>query len=94
MLMSVAPVMASEKMAERGRCLACHDVKNRKVGPSFQAIAERYRDKEGAAEYLMVKAQSGGGGVWGGIMMPANPQVNKGELVQIIDWILSLPSPE
>jgi cytochrome c len=32
----------------------------------------------------------GGGGVWGQIPMPANPQVNDAEAKKLVQWILSL----
>jgi cytochrome c len=32
----------------------------------------------------------GGGGVWGVVKMPANPQVNEAEAKKLVAWVLSL----
>jgi len=39
---------------------------------------------------LATKIRQGGGGVWGAIPMPANPQVNEAEGKKLAAWILGL----
>jgi cytochrome c len=39
---------------------------------------------------LAVKIREGGGGVWGAVPMPANPQVSEAEAKKLAAWILSL----
>jgi cytochrome c len=39
---------------------------------------------------LVKKVMQGGGGVWGPVPMPANPQYNEEQVNQMIDAILAL----
>jgi cytochrome c len=38
---------------------------------------------------LAAKVMAGGGGVWGPVAMPANPQVNADEAKKLVAWVLS-----
>ncbi|MFN6100383.1 MAG: c-type cytochrome, partial [Burkholderiales bacterium] len=42
------------------------------------------------AATLATKIRAGGGGVWGAIPMPANPQVSEAEAKKLTRWILGL----
>jgi hypothetical protein len=50
----------------------------------------KYKNKPDATDYLQNKIVSGGGGVWGEVVMPAHPDVSKDETRQIVQYILSL----
>jgi cytochrome c len=86
----VAPAMASKELAQAKNCLACHSLENQVVGPAFKAIAAKYAGDKAAAATLATKIMAGGGGVWGAIPMPANPQVKEDEAKKLVAWILSL----
>ena len=43
-----------------------------------------------AVDKLADKVVKGGGGVWGPVPMPANPQVSAAEAKTLTTWILSL----
>ena len=83
-------VFADQKLAGAKNCLGCHAVGTQVVGPSFKDVAKKYAGDKSAAETLAVKVREGGGGVWGAIPMPANPQVNEAESKKLVTWILSL----
>ena len=85
-----APVMADQALATSKNCLACHAVANKVVGPSFKEVAAKYASDKGAVDMLANKIQKGGGGNWGAIPMPANPQVNDAEAKKLAAWVLSL----
>ena len=85
-----APVLADQALATSKNCLACHGVANKVVGPAFKDVAAKYASDKGAADMLATKIQKGGGGNWGAIPMPANPQVNDAEAKKLTSWILSL----
>ena len=85
-----APAMASKELAQAKNCLACHSVDKKVVGPSFKEVASKYAGDKGAAAALSTKIIAGGGGVWGAIPMPANPQVKEPEAKVIAAWILGL----
>ena len=84
------PVMASKELAQAKNCLACHSVDNKVVGPAFKEVAAKYAGDKGAAATLATKIIAGGGGVWGAIPMPANPQVKDAEAKKLVAWILGL----
>ena len=86
----VAPAMASKELAQAKNCLACHAVDSKVVGPGFKEVAAKYAGDKAAAAALATKIIAGGGGVWGAIPMPANPQVKEPEAKKLAAWILGL----
>ena len=83
-------VFADEKLAGTKNCLACHSVNTQVVGPAFKDVAKKYAGDKTAVDTLAAKVRAGGGGVWGAIPMPANPQVNEAESKKLVTWILGL----
>lgn len=77
-------------LAQRKGCFECHAIGRREVGPSFAAIAERYRfDLEGRLRLPFV-VRGGGAGHWGErfVMWPQQ-QLTHQEARQLVDWILA-----
>jgi cytochrome c len=71
-------------------CLNCHATETQLVGPSFVAIADKYRGVKDASETLNTKIRLGGGGVWGQVPMLAHPQHTVDEVAFMLRWILAL----
>ena len=63
------------------------------VGPSFQQIAARYRDRADAVDYLAGKIRNGSVGAWGRTVMPRHPQVTEAQAREMAQWLVSLPVP-
>ena len=82
--------MADQKLAGAKNCLACHSVGTAVVGPALKDIAKKYAGDKEAPAALAAKIRAGGGGVWGAVPMPANPQVNEAEAKTLVTWILGL----
>jgi cytochrome c len=77
-------------MKDRGyRCLECHDVDNRVVGPSWKQVAANRHGHKWAHELIVNKISAGSVGEYGTVAMPHN-EVNEEDLDIIADWILSL----
>jgi cytochrome c len=57
------------------------------VGPGFNEIAAKNKDRAGAVAYLIDKIKNGGQGVYGAIPMPAQPQVSDADAKAIAEWI-------
>jgi cytochrome c len=97
-LASASPVVAQTssglELARENKCLACHQVDARRVGPPFTAVAQRFAGQAQAQGYLANVIQNGGRGQWGAIPMPAQPQVSPAHAAAIANWILSLAQPE
>ncbi|NBX56359.1 MAG: cytochrome C' [Betaproteobacteria bacterium] len=92
-LISVAlssAAMADQKLAGAKNCLGCHAVGTTVVGPAFKDVAKKYAGDKEAAATLANKIRAGGGGVWGAVPMPANPQVSEAEAKTLTAWILGL----
>jgi cytochrome c len=85
-----APAWASPELAQKKNCLACHQVNQKVVGPSYKEVAQKYAGQPDAVAKLVPKVMKGGSGVWGAVPMPANPQVSEAEARQLVQWILSL----
>lgn len=81
-------------LARKYACTACHGIADKVVGPAFRDVAARYSGKTEARGALMEKIRTGGGGVWGAIPMPGQPQVTDEDLAIIVDWVLAGAKPE
>jgi cytochrome c551/c552 len=88
-----AQLAAGKALVEANDCLRCHGLVRNYVGPAFQQIADRYRGREDAADYLARKIREGGAGEWGRAIMPRHPYVNEEQSLRMAAWLLSLPSP-
>ena len=70
--LAAAPAAASEELAKKHGCFACHAVDKKLVGPSYKDVAAKYRGDKGAEAKLFDKVKKGGPGVWGQVPMPPN----------------------
>lgn len=77
-------------LATSKNCMSCHAVDKKLVGPAYKDVAAKYKADKAAADRLATKVMKGGGGAWGAVPMPSNPQVNDAEAKKIVAWILSL----
>ena len=82
---------ASEALAQKSGCLACHGVDKKVLGPALKDVSAKYKGDKGAEAKLVAKVKAGGSGVWGPMPMPANsPQVKDEDIKSIVHWVLSL----
>ncbi len=78
-------------LAEKNRCVACHDLTRTLIGPSYQAIAARHSaNRKLMIEVLAQKIIVGGAGNWGVVPMVPNEHVSLEEARAISRWILDL----
>ena len=83
------PSQASEELAKKHNCFACHAVDKKLVGPSYKDVAAKYRADKGAQAKLVDKVKKGGVGAWGQIPMPPNATVPDADLAALVKWLLS-----
>jgi cytochrome c len=78
------------QLAEQKGCLECHALGYHSVGPSFRAIADRYRFYPEYRNRLPLIIRGGSAGHWGErfVMWP-QPRLNNEEVRQLVDWVLS-----
>ena len=80
-------------LAKQSACLGCHAANKKIVGPSFQSVAEKYKNDPNAQSFLKNKIAKGGSGSWGVVPMPANTKLSDADLTTLTSWILrSVPS--
>jgi len=72
-------------------CTACHGIGNKIVGPGFTEILAKHQGKADLETYLAGKIKSGGGGVYGAVPMPPQPQLKDAEALAIARWIAGGP---
>jgi cytochrome c len=83
------PSQASDALAKKHNCLACHATDKKLVGPSYKDVAAKYAKDPSAEAKLVDKVKKGGQGVWGQIPMPPNAQVPDADVQALVKWILS-----
>ncbi|MEQ8516983.1 MAG: c-type cytochrome, partial [Chromatocurvus sp.] len=79
------------ELAAGAGCGGCHLAEQPMMGPSWQAIADRYGDQEGVESTLLEHMRSGSQGVWGEAPMPpvTPEQLTDDQLSAVLDWVLN-----
>ena len=90
--LSSAPALASPELATKSRCMACHDMEKKKLGPSFKDISTKYKmglgcGKDDATAMLTEGILKGSKGKWGKIPMPAQ-KIPPADAQTLSKWIL------
>jgi len=85
------PASASLELVKKARCVACHAVDKKLVGPAYRDVAEKYRGQPEMAAKLFDKVRAGGTGVWGPNVMTPNgaDKISDADLKAAIAWILA-----
>lgn len=86
---AVFPAAASEELAKKHACFACHTVDKKMVGPAYKDVAAKYRTQKDAQKLLVEKVKKGGVGAWGPVPMPPNAAVPDADLNAMVKWILT-----
>lgn len=86
----VGTAQASEELAKKNNCLACHKVEGKLVGPAYKDIAAKYKGNAKAEAMLIDKVKKGGTGVWGPIPMPPNAAVKDEDIKALVKWVLAI----
>jgi cytochrome c len=89
LLASAGNALASEALATKHNCLACHATDKKLVGPSYKDVAAKYKADAGAEAKLIAKVKNGGVGAWGQIPMQPNAAVPDADIKALVKWVLS-----
>lgn len=74
--------------ARSKKCMNCHGMTDKLVGPAYQAVASRYANDREAEVRLARKIREGSSGAWGNVPMPPNPAVTTDEAQRLARWVL------
>ena len=88
MALVAGPALASQDLANKKGCTACHAVDKKLVGPSYKDVAAKYAKDKDAVTKLATKIKAGGSGVWGPVPMPAN-NVTPEEAKALATWVMA-----
>ncbi len=88
--LAAAPALASEELAKKNACTACHAVDKKLVGPAYKEVAKKYASQKDAEATLAERVKKGGMGVWGQVPMPPNANVKDEDAKALVKWILAL----
>lgn len=80
---------ASEALARKNDCLACHAVATKLVGPAFKDVAAKYAGQSDAADRISESIRNGGAGKWGELPMPAQSKLSAPDAKKLALWILN-----
>jgi cytochrome c len=84
------PALASEELAKKNACTACHAVDKKLVGPAYREVAKKYKGDAKAEAMLVEKVKKGGVGNWGQVPMPPNASVKDEDVKTLVKWILAI----
>ena len=88
-VLAAVPAVASEELAKKYACFACHATDKKMVGPSYKDVAAKYRADKAAPAKLAEKVKKGSQNVWGNVPMPPNSTVPDADINALVKWILS-----
>ncbi|MEO1384105.1 MAG: hypothetical protein AAFV78_12810, partial [Bacteroidota bacterium] len=87
-----------ENLIARSDCQTCHNPKEKAIGPSYVAIAEKYAFTPYLVSKLANKIINGGSGVWGAQLMSAHPGLPLSDAKQMVSYIMGMdgekPAPK
>jgi len=79
----------AEKLIKNSDCGSCHAVDRQLVGPSYNAIAQKYAGQSGVEEKLVKKIKDGGAGTWGNVPMTLHSDLSDAKLKAMVRWVLA-----
>lgn len=85
-----ATFSTGQNLIARSDCKSCHIADKKSVGPSYQEIAQRYKNDATGQERIARKIIEGGSGVWGEHAMSAHPQISQQDATTIVKYIISI----
>jgi cytochrome c len=88
--LAATPALASEELAKKHACTACHAIDKKLVGPAYKEVANKYRADKAAEASLVDKVKKGGVGVWGQVPMPPNGHVKDEDIKALVKWIMTI----
>jgi cytochrome c len=71
----------------RSNCFNCHQFNAKGIGPSLADIAKRYPAATATTDTLLKRIKDGSTGIWGKEKMPSHPELNVGDIRQMVQWI-------
>jgi cytochrome c len=88
-IMASGGAVASEELAKKTGCAACHSADKKMVGPSYKDIAAKYKAAKNAEAMLAGKIKNGSSGVWGAIPMAPTAGLSDADALALAKWVMT-----
>jgi cytochrome c len=85
---SVSSSSAGAQLIAKNDCLSCHKEHDKLVGPSYAAVAEKYKSED--INKLADKIIKGGAGSFGDIPMSPHPSLSADDAKEMVKYILTV----
>ena len=88
--------LAMDETHKKYACTACHAEARKRIGPSYQDVADKYRadytkDPKAVIAKLSGKVKAGGSGVWGPLPMAPHGHVPDANVQKMVKAVLDMP---
>lgn len=83
------PASASVELATKSKCMTCHQMDKKALGPSFKDIGAKYKGDATAEATLVDGMLKGVKGKWGKVPMPAQ-KIAPADAQALAKWMLTL----
>ena len=87
--LGAASAHASPELAIKSKCMTCHQMDKKMLGPAFKEISAKYKGQKDAEAMLTDSVLKGSKGKWGTIAMPPQ-KIAPADAQKLATWILTL----
>lgn len=77
-------------LVAKSDCFTCHKLNEVSTGPTYAAVAAKYRNIPGSMDSLANKIIKGGSGNWGSIPMTPHPTITKEDALTMVHYVMSI----
>jgi cytochrome c len=81
--------VGGDVLIQNADCVSCHNRDQKMVGPSYKAIAAKYKSTNANIDMLADKIINGGAGNWGQVPMSAHVGLSKEDAKEMVKYILN-----
>ena len=79
------------ELITRSDCFTCHKLTETSIGPSYAAVAAKYKTiNEANMDSMVTQINKGGKGRWGIVMMTPHPAISKEDAQSMVHYIMSI----
>ena len=78
-------------LVAKSDCFTCHKLTETSIGPSYKAVAEKYKTlNQATIDSIAAQIKKGGSGKWGTVPMTPHPTIPKEDAEVMAHYIMSI----
>lgn len=79
------------ELITKSDCFGCHKLTETSIGPSYAAVAAKYKTiTPENMDSMVTQINKGGSGRWGSVPMTPHPQISKEDAESMVHYIMSI----